>query len=131
MVARKTHQQVPLWESNTFQRFIKVPLILSNLLYLVVLGAFIEVGILVSSWWLIFLIPSGLVFAGLLKLYANTKALRSRMWYWGKDKFDSWEEYSKWLYATSTVELDYIAGLPDDEWEPDYDNGGLAKDDNA
>lgn len=122
-------QHSPL-ESDLFRRFLKAPLIISNLLFLTLFFAFVKVGILIASdgWYGYFTITvytvCGYVFSASIKGMANTIMSRKRLWLWGKDKFNSWGEFTEWMKLTPAEEMDYLASLPDEAWEPDYKKGG-------
>ncbi len=104
---------------------------LSSLLGMLLFFSSIELGIVAGGYWSIITVPLGFVVAVLAKALANTRMMRSRLWVFGRNKFDSWKQMGQWIHMTNTDELDFIAGLSDEEWEPDYDNGGIAKDDNV
>jgi len=112
-------------QSNTYQRFIKVPGLLSLALAVVVFA------LLQEAYWI--LIPSGVgkvvgaipaiiasfLIADFVAFLANRHMTRERLWEWGNGKFGSWREMSEWINNMPAAELDRLVGLKDDEWHPD------------
>lgn len=119
------------WETHTFKRFYKIPLILSNILFFTVWSGItwaVVFAVDPQSFWPA--MATGLVGAPALlvalaaKGISNTIMIRKRLWLFGKSKFSSWEEFAEWIKKTDAEELEFLAGEPDDAWIPALKTGG-------
>jgi len=123
---------ISAYETPIFKRFVKWPLIISNVLFLVLvyeMFVFLIDAAIVSADWLtiVLLIPTAIflyLIASITKKNANRIMMRERLWQFGRTKFDTWDEFSDWIGRTDPNELDFICGEPDDSWEPDLFMGG-------
>lgn len=119
-----------LASSNTYRRFLRTPTIICLILFMV---SWIMMSIytyLFVDNWLLFGFLCFVCYPVLLVLVfkeAHAAMIKSRLWIWGKNKFDSWPEFSDWIGKTHHLVLDYIAGLPDDAWFPNTKHGGIDK----
>lgn len=124
--------------SNTYQRFLRTPTIISLILVLVswvvmtMYTALLMYGLtpypivdwLALTFLCLICYPLMLWF-----VFKETHSImiRRRLWLWGQHKFNSWNEFSDWIGKTHHLVLDHIAGLPDDSWYPNMKRGGMER----
>jgi hypothetical protein len=122
---------------NTYRKFLRVPTIIAVSLVVVswvVMSGYTFVYLYGMNHPLldlmIFLLLSVVGYPIMLYFVfseVHAAMIKRRLWMWGKDKFNSWDEFSDWIGRTHHLVLDYIAGLPDDSWYPDTKRGGMEK----
>lgn len=132
-LSRKAYQPQTVWETNTYKRFRKTPAVLSSVLMVLVWLAAVVIamspvdgridGILLFLYTCLISAVAFLA-AVWIKIVAASTMVRSRVRKWLDGKFDSWDEASGWISKTHHIELDHIAGLPDDSWMPNVAEGG-------
>jgi hypothetical protein len=111
--------------SNTYRRFIHIPLLLGTWMFWVSYVALCMIWyyLITFSFWgyvaYFILCLVSVSISDLLAYKTSQISIKERIWHWGRNKFDNWEEYGDWLNSTSANELDRLAGLPDDSWEPE------------
>lgn len=103
----------------TYQRFLKVPTILS-LVVLVALFILLTEAIWILMplrlWWLSILINGvAFVVADLTAFQASKVMLRRRLWEWGRNRFDSWSEMRKFIESTPGWKLEKLAA--EESWD--------------
>lgn len=112
--------------SNLYKRFISVPRRLSNLLGILTFSSLFMYGQLFLFNAHLNVLLGAIVSAVIgiisavvsieLTVFAKHVMMRQRMWIWGKNHFNSWDELWDFWYRTDCNELERIAGLKDDEW---------------
>jgi|DEB19_MinimDraft_3_1074340.scaffolds.fasta_scaffold10195_6 hypothetical protein len=122
---------------NTYRRFLRTPTIIAAVLVMVswvVMSGYTFIYLQGMSHPLlelvVFLILSVVCYPVMLYYVfseVHSAMIKRRLWMWGKDKFNSWDEFSDWIGRTHHLVLDHIAGLPDDSWYPDTKRGGMEK----
>ena len=127
-------QQKTLLDTHYYQRFLKVPSLLSiSLRYTMIIslavigGQHIDPSIhwaircIAAFFWGIAILIGG-VFIG---TQAGIVATNARIDEWLKHKFNSHKKKHAWLKATDSMELEFAASIPDEAWEVDEENGGI------
>lgn len=126
-------QQKTQIDSCMYQRFIKVPAILSIALRyslacaipFVVIIKFGSQNIVILFIQIAVASMVGLIAGALCSNYFLSLAAGQRITDWLRTKFDSREEMSKWIKAIPPFEFEFAASLPDEAWEVDEENGGI------
>lgn len=111
-------------KGNLYKRFIRVPVYLAkvvcvaiwlNVIGLVVISApdgFSGLAICFSVSFVLTLL------LGIVYQVIKMTLMRERIRRWAGKKFSSWQELNTWIFDTPSEELDRLAGIPDESWEP-------------
>ena len=126
-------QQKTQVDSCMYQRFIKVPAILSiTLRYTLMFAVIMLWCIRLPDMHLIALLlvsaaigMVALIVGVLCSNYALSLAVKERIDDWLASKFDSHDEKNKWIKDVPPLEMEFAASLPDEAWEVDEENGGI------
>jgi len=126
-------QQKTQVDSCMYQRFIKVPSILSiTLRYTLMFAVIMLWCIRLPDMHLIALLLASaaigmvaLIVGVLCSNYALSLAVGERINNWLASKCDSHDKKGKWIKAVHPLEMEFAASLPDEAWEVDEENGGI------
>lgn len=117
-----------LKRSAQYDRFLKIPMVISLVLFLVLAAAFLQayltfIGGFLGGFVLACLLSPVLGLLVWVREVAKNTMAKHRIFFWLRYKFNNWNDVQEWLNLTPAYEIDMALELKDAEWLPKKGGG--------